>query len=52
MIDHLTTYATDFDVTQAFYDAVLSGLGSTRVVNMVTEWDPDWPSWLLWGLCA
>ena len=44
MIDHLTTYARDFDATRAFYDAVLERLGSKRNVNMVTEWDPQFPT--------
>ncbi len=44
MIDHLTTYATDFDATQTFYDAVFSPLGYSRNVNMVTSWDPENPT--------
>ena len=44
MIDHVSTYATDFAATRAFYDAVLSALGYERNVDMVTEWDPEWPS--------
>ena len=44
MIDHLSTYATDFAATQAFYDAALAALGFERNVNMVTEWDPEFPT--------
>ena len=44
MIDHLTTYATDFDATQKFYDAVLATLGYERNVNMVAQWDQDFPT--------
>ena len=44
MIDHLTTYATDFDATQRFYDAVLPELGYPRNVEMVTSWDPEFPT--------
>ena len=43
MIDHLSTYATDFDATIAFYDRALAALGYERNVNMVSEWDPEWP---------
>lgn len=43
MIDHVSTYATDFDKTVAFYDAALGALGYARNVNMVTSWDPEWP---------
>jgi catechol 2,3-dioxygenase-like lactoylglutathione lyase family enzyme len=43
MIDHLTTYATDYDATVTFYDAVLPLLGYTRSVNMVTHWDAAFP---------
>ena len=44
MIDHLTTYATDFAKTQRFYDVTLAILGYTRVVDMVATWNPDWPT--------
>lgn len=44
MIDHLSTYATDFDATQKFYDAAFSALGFERNVNMVTSWDPENPT--------
>ena len=44
MIDHLTTYATDFDATKAFYDATLPSLGYPLQVEMVTEWDPEFPT--------
>lgn len=43
MIDHMSTYATDFRATRAFYDATLPVLGYTVQAEMVTEWDPDFP---------
>jgi len=44
VIDHLTTYATDFEATRAFYDAALGALGYQRNVDMVAEWDADFPT--------
>ncbi len=43
MIDHLTTYATDFAATREFYDEVLPMLGYQRNVDLVATFDPDWP---------
>ena len=43
MIDHLSTYATDYDATKNFYDAVLPVLGYDLNVEMVTTWDEEWP---------
>jgi catechol 2,3-dioxygenase-like lactoylglutathione lyase family enzyme len=43
MIDHLSTYATDFDATKRFYDAVLKPLGYGLETEMQTTWDEDWP---------
>jgi len=43
MIDHLSTYATDYEATKAFYQAVLPTLGYALNVEMKTEWDPDSP---------
>lgn len=44
MIDHLSTYATDFEATKRFYEAALAPLGSVVVSEMVTTWDPDFPA--------
>lgn len=44
MIDHLSTYATDFVATQKFYDATLGVLGYDRNMNMVAEWDSEFPT--------
>ncbi len=44
MIDHLSTYATDYPATVAFYDAVFSPLGYAKNMEMTTEWDPEFPT--------
>jgi catechol 2,3-dioxygenase-like lactoylglutathione lyase family enzyme len=44
MIDHLSTYATDFVATCRFYDAALAPLGFTKNMDMVASWNPDWPT--------
>ena len=43
MIDHLSTYATDFDATRRFYEAALGALGYTVQMEMEMSWDPDLP---------
>lgn len=43
MIDHLSTYATDFDATRSFYTAALSELGFSLQAEMALEQDPDLP---------
>ncbi len=44
MIDHISTYASNFEVTQEFYEAVFSSLGYSRQLEFVEEWDPDFPT--------
>lgn len=44
MIDHLSTYARDYDATLAFYRATLEALGYGLQVEMVTTWDTDFPT--------
>lgn len=44
MIDHLSTYTTNFPAAQKFYDAVLGALGYRRTMDMVAEWDPSHPT--------
>ncbi len=44
MIDHLSTYCTDFDATRAFYSSVLPPLGYEKVVDTVSSWDAEWPT--------
>lgn len=43
MIDHLSTYATDFNATKAFYTAVLGTLGYSMQAELVVDADPDFP---------
>jgi catechol 2,3-dioxygenase-like lactoylglutathione lyase family enzyme len=43
VIDHLSTYATDYPATRAFYDACLGALGYTVQTEMVASWDPEFP---------
>lgn len=43
MIDHLSTYATDYPATKRFYDAALGALGYALTTEMVADWDPDFP---------
>ena len=43
MIDHLSTYATDFPATRAFYESVLATLGHTVQFEMTIEEDPELP---------
>lgn len=44
MIDHLSTYATDYAKTKAFYEAVFSPLGFSMQTELVTEWDKAFPT--------
>lgn len=43
MIDHVSTYATDFAPTKAFYQAVLAELGYSVQTEMTFDEDPDLP---------
>jgi len=43
MIDHLSTYATNFDSSKNFYSAVLAELGYTIQADMTFDNDPDLP---------
>jgi catechol 2,3-dioxygenase-like lactoylglutathione lyase family enzyme len=43
MIDHISTYATDFLPTRSFYEAALQQLGYTVQSEMTLESDPDLP---------
>jgi catechol 2,3-dioxygenase-like lactoylglutathione lyase family enzyme len=43
MIDHLSTYATDFDATRSFYAAALGALGYSVQSEMVASWDTEFP---------
>ena len=43
MIDHLSTYTTDYPAAKRFYDAALGALGHSLQHEMVTRWDPEFP---------
>lgn len=43
MIDHLSTYATDFSATRAFYEAALATLGYSIQAEMSFDSDSDLP---------
>ena len=43
MIDHFSTYATDYPATKSFYEACLGALGYAIQSEMVTTWDADFP---------
>ncbi len=43
MIDHLSTYATDFVSTKNFYSATLGELGYSVQAEMILDHDPDLP---------
>ncbi len=44
MIDHLSTYALDYPATRDFYIAVLGELGYPLQIEMVAEWNADFPT--------
>jgi catechol 2,3-dioxygenase-like lactoylglutathione lyase family enzyme len=44
MIDHISFYATNFDATKAFYDAVLAPLGYVCNMEMTASWDEEFPT--------
>ncbi len=44
MIDHLSTYATDYAATKRFYEAVLGVLGYGLQTEAVASWNPEWPT--------
>ncbi|MEX1033898.1 MAG: VOC family protein [Cellvibrionaceae bacterium] len=44
MIDHISTYATDFASTKAFYETALDALGHSLQMELVAEWNPDFPT--------
>jgi len=43
VIDHLSTYATDFDASKDFYAAILAELGYSIQADMTFDEDPDLP---------
>ena len=44
MIDHLSTYATDYERTKAFYDAVFTVLGYGLITEAVCDWEEEFPT--------
>jgi len=44
MIDHLSTYAIDYERTKAFYEAIFSVLGYSQVHEAITDWDEEFPT--------
>lgn len=43
MIDHVSSYTTNFPESRAFYEAALGALGYGVQVEMVADWDPVFP---------
>ncbi|MEM7409674.1 MAG: VOC family protein [Myxococcota bacterium] len=43
MLDHLSTYATDFPRTKTFYEQALAPLGYTLQMEMTAAWDTEFP---------
>lgn len=43
MIDHLSTYATDYEATKRFYEAALRPLGCGLQHEMVASFDEEFP---------
>jgi catechol 2,3-dioxygenase-like lactoylglutathione lyase family enzyme len=43
MIDHLSTYATNYAATKEFYEAALQPLGCGVQFEMQTTWDEEFP---------
>lgn len=43
MIDHLTSYATDFLATKRFYEQALAPLGARVMMERTATWNPEWP---------
>jgi catechol 2,3-dioxygenase-like lactoylglutathione lyase family enzyme len=44
VIDHLSTYATNYDATRRFYEAALAPLGASRLGEMISTWNPEFPT--------
>ena len=43
MIDHLSTYTTDYEKTKSFYLAAFAPLGHSLQAEFTAEWNPEWP---------
>ncbi len=44
MIDHLSTYATDYVSTKTFYESVFKPLDYSIQMEFVAEWNQDFPT--------
>lgn len=44
MIDHLSTYATDYVATKLFYEKTLACLGHSLQSEFVAEWNGEFPT--------
>lgn len=44
MIDHISTYATGYAATRAFYEAAFAPLGCTVQTEFVAQWNADFPT--------
>lgn len=44
MIDHLSTYASDYIASRDFYIAAFRPLAYPMLFEEVTSWDADWPN--------
>ena len=44
MIDHLSTYATDFERTKIFYQQAFLPLGYSLQMDFVAEWNTEFPT--------
>ncbi|CAA0099023.1 Uncharacterised protein [BD1-7 clade bacterium] len=44
MIDHLSTYTTDYPKTHAFYQAAFDALGYSQQAEFVAHWNESFPT--------
>lgn len=44
MIDHLSTYATNYAATKSYYEAAFALLGYSLQTEFVAEWNSDFPT--------
>lgn len=44
MIDHISTYATDYLASKNFYEAAFSPLGYSLQTEFVAEWNTEFPT--------
>lgn len=51
VIDHVSTYATDFAATRRFYEAALGALGSRVQTEFVATWNAEFPTQRICAFC-